>query len=268
MKRFLVLLLFFVQLCFVQAQNKLTFSLVPNKTTVAVGDTFIVNVNAKNFIRLVSLQFSVKWNKADYSFISDNPQALPVASGSSNYGTNYYAGISTWFVSWNALNNGTTLTDTTIIQIKLKALKSGTVTNICFEPKDVDTDLTQYNSSGQIVALLESDFIGLNCGFRFTQSSLGVKTFTPIISALSYLATVETNIYPNPFQSTLNIAFTASMTSDVSVALYNALGRMVLFQKEQARQVIPLNVEHLPTGVYYYVIKTNQGRSIGKVLKQ
>ena len=268
MKHFLLLSLLITQILVAQGQTKLAFNLASDKTTVAIGDTFSVSVNTKNFVRIASIQFGVKWSKTDYTFLQDNRQALPISMGGSNYGSNY-DNTGTWLLSWFSPNGAnTTLADTTLVKIKLKALKAGAVSNICFNPDLVFTEVVQNNTSGQTLAITEADFTGLNCGFLFTQTSSGVKTITAKPSAVSDLATIESQVYPNPFKNDFTIAFKTPIVGDVDVTLFDALGKKVFFKKEQARQLILIHVADLPTGLYNYRIRTNQGVSVGKVLKE
>ena len=268
MKHFLLFSLLITQFLVAQGQTKVAFNLASDKATVAIGDTFTVSVNTKNFIRIASIQFGVKWSKTDYIFLQDNRQALPINVGGSNYGSNY-DNTGTWLLSWFSPNGAnTTLTDTTLVKIKLKALKAGAVSNICFNPDLVFTEVVQNNTSGQTLAITEADFTGLNCGFLFTQTSSGVKTITVKPSAVSDLATIESQVYPNPFKNDFTIAFKTPIVGDVEVALFDALGKKVFVKKEQARQLISIHVADLPTGLYNYRIRTNQGVSVGKVLKE
>ena len=117
MKHFLLFSLLITQFLVAQGQTKLAFNLAFDKATVAIGDTFSVSVNTKNFVRIASIQFGVKWSKTDYTFIQDNRQALPISMGGSNYGSNY-DNTGTWLLSWFSPNGAnTTLADTTLIVI-------------------------------------------------------------------------------------------------------------------------------------------------------
>ena len=263
MKHFLLFSLLITQILAAQGQAKLAFNLASDKATVAVGDTFSVSVNTKNFVRIASIQFGVKWSKTDYTFIQDSRQALPISVGGSNYGANY-DNTGTWLLSWFSPNGA----NTTLVKIKLKALKAGAVSNICFNPDLTFTEVVQNNTSGQTLAITEADFTGLNCGFLFTQTSGGVKTITAKPSAVSDLATIESRVYPNPFKNDFTIAFKTPIVGDVDVTLFDALGKEVFVKKEQARQLILIHIADLPTGLYNYRIRTNQGVSVGKVLKE
>ena len=70
------------------------------------------------------------------------------------------------------------------------------------------------------------------------------------------------------FKNDFTIAFKTPIVGDVEVALFDALGKKVFVKKEQARQLISVHIADLPTGLYNYRIRTNQGVSVGKVLKE
>lgn len=271
MKRFLLFSFLSLQLSFVQAQ-KVTFSLAPDKTTVAIGDTFTVNINVKNFTRMFSTQFALKFDNTNYQFIQSNRQALPIKPNgdTTNYGVNYVRTTSLWILSWETPNLATssTLVDTTLIRLRLRALKSGAVTNICFVPESSYTEIVQYNSSGQFQLPVEAEFTGLNCGFGFSQNAAGTKTFTPRQVAVSDVVNIKSNVYPNPFKSDFTIVLQTPIVGEVTVMLFDVLGRQVFSQKEQARPSILIHTAHLPTGLYNYQIQTQQGISVGKILKK
>lgn len=65
------------------------------------------------------------------------------------------------------------------------------------------------------------------------------------------------NIYPNPAQSSLNIATDGSLIKDIKI--YNAIGAVVLNQKVDNRANITADIPHLSNGNYSIVINTSAG---------
>lgn len=268
MKHLVLFLFFFLQLSMVNGQA-IVFSLVTDKPTVAVGDTLTVKVAVRNFTRMFTMQYAVKWDKMNYRFISDQVEALPVTNGS--YGSHYDSTVSALRLLWYYPNgtSSTTLPDTNIIRIKLKALQAGVPNNICFSPDDLVTEVTQLDATNQPRVLTEAIFKGINCSFNFTETASGLKTIRVTTATNDpNLTTISAKVYPNPFQSALTVAFEKPITGNVDITLYDVLGKMIFKQQKAANPLIILHLSHLPSGFYSYSIRTNEGKSIGKLVKE
>lgn len=77
--------------------------------------------------------------------------------------------------------------------------------------------------------------------------------------------------YPNPFNPTTNIAFTLPTNENVSLKVYNALGREVATLVNGVRQAgsheVTFDASGLSSGIYYYRLEAkNSGVSIAKKL--
>lgn len=72
----------------------------------------------------------------------------------------------------------------------------------------------------------------------------------------------KTDAYPNPFNPTTNIYFELSKPADVSIKIYNSLGREVTTllnePRDAGRHQVIFNGTGLPSGVYFYVIRAGQ----------
>lgn len=77
-------------------------------------------------------------------------------------------------------------------------------------------------------------------------------------------------VYPNPANTTLNVAITMDLSSTVDIQLINAAGAVVRQWRNQALQgqLIPLNVSDLPTGFYVLQLNTPNGIYTEKVTIQ
>ena len=76
--------------------------------------------------------------------------------------------------------------------------------------------------------------------------------------------------FPNPFSTYTTIKYELANPSTVQLTIYDYLGRQVeLIEKMQAqgKQQIVWDAEGLPAGVYFCVIKTNQGIRTTKLIK-
>jgi hypothetical protein len=93
--------------------------------------------------------------------------------------------------------------------------------------------------------------------------SSGVVTSTegdyePIVKTLR----LDQN-YPNPFNPTTNITFQLPQTGDVSLKVYDMVGReiAVLINRQMSAGIHNANFEasRYPSGVYFYRLETNTG---------
>jgi hypothetical protein len=81
----------------------------------------------------------------------------------------------------------------------------------------------------------------------FQQSLIGQFFQVPTYN----LNTIGATIYPNPFNGPLSISFSAPITNNLSVSLYNMTG-LLLFTKSftTPQSVLNFNFDYLPTGSY------------------
>ena len=74
-------------------------------------------------------------------------------------------------------------------------------------------------------------------------------------------------VYPNPFKDELHVYFKQSR-NDVTVELYDILGKAVLSRKYTGVTTIEIPVQDLAKGLYLLRIKTNDAETFKKVVKQ
>ncbi|WMX16780.1 MULTISPECIES: T9SS type A sorting domain-containing protein [unclassified Aureispira] len=99
----------------------------------------------------------------------------------------------------------------------------------------------------------------------------GLGLYTEYI--LSSIEAIEKNtnsftIAPNPTSEQINIQFDQLLNEEVMIRVTNALGQVVLDQKEWLEQNTTLNLRSLPTGTYILSIETEKERYISKLVKQ
>jgi uncharacterized repeat protein (TIGR01451 family) len=77
------------------------------------------------------------------------------------------------------------------------------------------------------------------------------------------------DIWPNPFIENTSIHLDPKVTGQTTLKLFNGLGNQV-FQKTSAGAVIPMNLAHLPAGIYWVELSDKRGVFIGreKIVKQ
>jgi hypothetical protein len=76
--------------------------------------------------------------------------------------------------------------------------------------------------------------------------------------------------YPNPFNPTTNINFTLPQASDVTLTVYDVLGRRVATLVDSKRSAgsysVNFDASRLSSGVYLYQLKTNQVTKTRKMM--
>ncbi len=75
--------------------------------------------------------------------------------------------------------------------------------------------------------------------------------------------------YPNPFNAQTNIDFTLDKKAKVELAVYNLLGAKVATlangQMEAGKHSINFDASRISSGVYYYILKTNDSKVTKKM---
>jgi hypothetical protein len=78
-------------------------------------------------------------------------------------------------------------------------------------------------------------------------------------------------LQPNPAQSVLSISLNTALQGNVKVSLISAEGRVALQNMQEDMyegQIITLDVENIPAGVYMVRLESNAGMSVAKVVIQ
>ncbi|TNE57323.1 MAG: DUF11 domain-containing protein [Bacteroidetes bacterium] len=92
-----------------------------------------------------------------------------------------------------------------------------------------------------------------------------VDTDEPVNNALGL------QVQPNPVRDVLSLSFGEDASGPVRILLIGADGRLVAEHNTtnvHAGQVFPLNVQHLPAGMYVVRVENSKGSSVVKVAKQ
>ena len=78
----------------------------------------------------------------------------------------------------------------------------------------------------------------------------------------------EVKAYPNPATNVVNVAFTLSSASDVTVSLTNMVGQVVATQKVAGVSTgnVQFSTSALPDGMYFYTLNANSTLSTGRIV--
>ncbi len=67
-------------------------------------------------------------------------------------------------------------------------------------------------------------------------------------------------LYPNPTENILNLSSANNTISEVTISIYDMLGKLVKFENNKAANSnISLNVSHLKSGLYFITIESKEG---------
>ena|GEM_PF-3337324 len=89
-----------------------------------------------------------------------------------------------------------------------------------------------------------------------------------VVSALTQYSLKQN--YPNPFNPTTTIEFSLPLKSDIHLFLYDMLGRVVQEMAsgtyDSGSHKVTVNLSNLPSGVYFYTLKTNSFMNTKKLV--
>jgi len=94
-----------------------------------------------------------------------------------------------------------------------------------------------------------------------------------IITGIAEMAIDQSlNTYPNPFTTSAAIEFKLNGNSKVQISIFNTIGEMVYAGEEQmmpqGTHQFSWTPHHLPAGLYYGVLRSEEGVSVVKMVKQ
>ena len=82
---------------------------------------------------------------------------------------------------------------------------------------------------------------------------------------------IQIKSYPNPFSTTTTIEYELSTISNIQFTIFNTMGEIV-YQHEgnynQGPHYFTWSPHHLPAGMYYVVLRSEEGVSVVKLIKQ
>lgn len=108
--------------------------------------------------------------------------------------------------------------------------------------------------------------------FLTTNLSGGGSGFYPsgAVTGVENVAGDNTNVfvYPNPTDNNWFVSVTGTTSSDMTIQIYAADGKLVHVQSLQTSTTNTVNAGNLPTGMYYYRIVGNEATYTGSLMKK
>ncbi len=146
---------------------------------------------------------------------------------------------------------------------------------LTFEIINENPDIVTASLNGTMLVLEAGDTIGdskikiiVSAGFTERMDEFTVTRGIHDISEFSNEPSVI--IFPNPFTTSTTIEYELKQPEKVTLTIYDYLGKQVYQTQEnqsQGQQQLIWNAEGLPAGIYFCVIRTNQGTQTTKLIK-
>ena len=104
-----------------------------------------------------------------------------------------------------------------------------------------------------------------SCGSNATTLTQNVSLCTGINESVN---AALVSVYPNPSYGSITVSLNAEMSTNTTVNVYDALGKLVISERLSS-ETTTLSTAHLNTGVYFYQIVNNKSVvKMGKLIKQ
>ncbi|WP_298371316.1 T9SS type A sorting domain-containing protein [uncultured Lutibacter sp.] len=120
--------------------------------------------------------------------------------------------------------------------------------------------IQQSIGQSSVIGTFQSDRIALRQGF----------IQPPLISSEIILeeTTIEAIIYPNPFESSINITFNENLKEQLSIFIFDMLGRVVYQNNREASQKININLSNLASAQYILNITSGNKKFKANLVKR
>lgn len=100
----------------------------------------------------------------------------------------------------------------------------------------------------------------------FQQSLWGKYIASNKVDAVEGIITIT---YPNPFIETINFQFSKPISDDMSISIYDILGRLIYEQKKKIdNDILTVELAMLPASEYLVRIKATNLNYYTKIIKQ
>ncbi len=91
-----------------------------------------------------------------------------------------------------------------------------------------------------------------------------------VTSVNTLIENIQLELFPNPASDWLRLTISGSESKDCDFVLYNALGQVVFSQKTNGDGQFDMDIRHLDTGLYHFVLNAENGKLLanGSVVKK
>ena len=80
---------------------------------------------------------------------------------------------------------------------------------------------------------------------------------------------ITTTTYPNPFTQNINFQFSKPITDEISISIFDVLGRMIYEQNRKAvNDILTIDLSGLPSSEYLLYLRTNKLNYYTKIIKK
>ncbi|MCW5922346.1 MAG: T9SS type A sorting domain-containing protein [Saprospiraceae bacterium] len=223
--------------------------LLPVINNIEPNEVAIFNVRVTGFDSIVGMQFKLRWDPEVFEFVSTSGYNLPELGGE-DFGTSE-AQDSGWIrLLWDNSNllGGVTVADSTVIfRLRLRAIGQVNDGSQVYFSQDFLTpfDIVKANSDSSLTSY-NIHQVALAQGF-------GAIGYTVAADEPSALDDDSLKIFPNPFSEKTTVSFDLKISSDVTLLVTDATGRILLENK----------MPQLPPGHYGTEIASPQVRQKG-----
>jgi len=166
-----------------------------------------------------------------------------------------------------------TLTGNIIFDVSPLGINNGDVLKLLVDSDnsfaDADTVHGSYNAEDSTFSVHDYSY---KHGYYYTLgTSENITSLDEWDSRNNGDNTMIHQVYPNPFTASTTIEYELQQPSTVQITIYNHLGERVAVVAEQrqpkGKYQITRNFENLPSGVYYYVLRTDKETKTTKMIK-
>ncbi|RFC53790.1 T9SS-dependent choice-of-anchor J family protein [Brumimicrobium aurantiacum] len=172
-------------------------------------------------------------------------------------------GASGNFVSWNTMSHDPSFPDSYKVMVSTTGNSlsdfTDTLTVVSNETpywSSHTESLEEYANETIYLAFVNTTYNG----FKLYMDSLYVREQDPLSVADEK---IEVAIYPNPTTDVLNLS--AGNAKIESIQIFNSFGQKVLDKNTSSSQ-LSIDVNHLDKGIYFTLVKTDQGVSRSKII--
>ncbi|MDR2971067.1 MAG: T9SS type A sorting domain-containing protein [Bacteroidales bacterium] len=125
-------------------------------------------------------------------------------------------------------------------------------------------DIFKFPVAATAIWAKESSSGGISVDYNTTKGFIPIEGVTITGVGIETVTSYELQVYPNPTSGELKIATSECPISDIQI--YDVVGKLV-GQSKIGQSEIEMNISHLPVGIYFLRIQTENGVITRKIIK-